>query len=240
MIADFFYIIKYYLLDIFFPNKCIICGKVSDYICKNCLKDLNYLSYDKCVFCNSSCLFGICEDCSKKLAIDGIFCLFKYKKIKKVIKNMKYEGFYDICRFFGEILSYLFIKNGIISCIKSDYLIITSVPMHKNRIKERGYNQAEKIAKVFSYKTNIPFYSNLLFRIKNTVKQATLSEKDRENNLKDAFACNKFLKFKEDINDISVILIDDVCTTGNTISECSLCLKNFGFNYVYVITIAKA
>lgn len=238
--ANFFYKIKYFVLDVFFPNKCINCGKTGDFLCKNCLNLISSLDLGKCLFCNKECELQICEKCSLNKYFDGVFCIFSYKKIKNLIKDMKYNGFYDICRFFGEILGDFYIKNNISSYFGSSNILLIPVPMHKKRVKKRGYNQAFKISEAFSNKTKIDIYDKILLRTKNTVKQATLSEKERKENLKGVFDCNLKNLSKIDIKNSTVLLLDDVITTGSTLTECSICLRGYGFEKIYVIAIAKA
>jgi ComF family protein len=238
--TNFFYKIRYFLLDTLFPNKCITCGKTGDFLCENCLSLIPKVNLGKCLFCKKECEFGICEKCSSNKYFDGIFCLFYYKSIKNLIKDMKYNGFYDICRLFGEILADFYIKYNISSYVGNSNILLIPVPMHKKRLRKRGYNQAFKISKAFSYKTKLNIYDKILFRTRNTIKQATLSEKERKENLKGVFDCSLKNLFKIDIENSTVLLLDDVITTGSTLSECSLCLRKYGFKKIYVIAIAKA
>ncbi|MCF7906380.1 hypothetical protein K9L04_00415 [Patescibacteria group bacterium] len=238
--ANFFYKIKYFLLDTLFPNKCINCGKTGDFLCKNCLNVINKLDLGKCLFCKEKCNFGICEKCFLNKYFDGVFCIFNYKDIKNLIKDMKYNGFYDICRFFGEILADFYIKYNINSYFESSNILLIPVPMHRKRLRKRGYNQTFKISESFSYKTKINIYDKILFRTKNTIKQATLSEKERKENLKGVFDCNLKNLSNIDIKNSVVLLLDDVITTGSTLSECSICLRKYGFEKIYIIAIAKA
>ncbi|MCF7795769.1 ComF family protein [Patescibacteria group bacterium] len=238
--TKFFYKIKYFLLDTFFPNKCINCGKTCDFLCKNCLNLIHKVSLNECLFCKNKCNFGICKKCSLNKHFDGIFCLFNYRDVKNLLKDMKYNGFYDICRFFGEILGDFYVENNINSYFKNYKILLVPVPMHKKRLKKRGYNQTLKISEAFSYKTKINIYDKILFRTRNTIKQATLSEKERRKNLKGVFGCNLEKISNLDIENSVVLLLDDVITTGSTLSECSICLRKYGFKKVYVIAIAKA
>nr|WP_245210426.1 phosphoribosyltransferase family protein [Sedimentibacter acidaminivorans] len=114
---------------------------------------------------------------------------------------------------------------------------IVSVPLHRSKLKSRGYNQSELLAIYISNKLNIP-YINALKRIKKTNKQSSQSKLNRMRNLENSFTINK----KNKINFIkksSVLLVDDVYTTGSTANECSKALLNYGVNKVYVITIAR-
>lgn len=238
--TEFFYKLKYFILNTLFPNKCINCGKTGDFLCKKCFDLINKINLNKCLFCGKDCSFGICEKCSSEKFFNSIFCLFHYKDVKLLIKDMKYNGFYDICRFFGEILGNFYLENNISSYFENYNILLIPVPMHKKRLKKRGYNQALKISEAFSYKTKINIYDRILFRTRNTIKQATLSEKERIKNLKGVFDCDLGLISKLDLENTVVLLLDDVITTGSTVSECSLCLRKYGFKKIYIIAIAKA
>jgi len=107
--------------------------------------------------------------------------------------------------------------------------------MLKNKKAKRGYNQTEIIAKDISKKLRIKLEKNNLIKIKDTKKQSTLNKKEREKNVKDAFA----IRNTKNIVSKKVILFDDIYTTGNTVNECSKILKEAGAEEIVVLTIAK-
>lgn len=112
--------------------------------------------------------------------------------------------------------------------------LIVPVPLHRSRKAERGYNQAELLAKYLSSKLGIPLNSRNLIRTKATKIQNKLSRHEREQNLKDAFIIRQSNVFK----DKRILLVDDIFTTGATVNECSRILMECGVKEVYVITIA--
>ena len=117
---------------------------------------------------------------------------------------------------------------------KSD--LIVAVPMHWKRKLSRKYNQADVLAKILSKKTKIPYHSNILVRSQYTQKQENKSFKERNKNVKNAFK----IKNKKLVKGKRILLIDDVFTTGATVSNCAKTLKKEGAKAVYVLTIAKA
>jgi ComF family protein len=109
------------------------------------------------------------------------------------------------------------------------------VPIHKKRLKKRGYNQSSLIAKAVAKALKVKFINNLLYKIKNTVPQSSLSEKERKLNVRRAYIVRNSQMIKDKI----VLLIDDIYTTGATVEECSKELKEAGAKDVIVATIAK-
>ena len=123
---------------------------------------------------------------------------------------------------------------------KKSYLLVP-IPLHFKRKWQRGFNQAELLAKQISKNTNIPF-SNLLKRIKNTPQQAKLSRQERLNNLKGAFEINEkeFKKIQIGKKELpTVILIDDIASTLTTLEESAHTLKKAGFKNVWGMVIAR-
>jgi len=147
--------------------------------------------------------------------------------LRKALHCMKYK-------FYKEI-------SGIIAKLLHDPLnkiygsIIVPMPLHKKRLKYRGFNQAEELAK----HTGMPV-CNLLIRQKQTKAQATLTKKERIENTKDAFSINpKFLQSTV-LKDKTIILLDDVCTTFSTIKSAAFTLQKNGFGKIIACAMAYA
>jgi competence protein ComFC len=112
--------------------------------------------------------------------------------------------------------------------------LITAVPLNEKRHKERGYNQAEVLARPLARKIGIPYSSLLIKRIKHTKSQVGLSLLDRQNNVADAFLTVTTLVASKNI-----LIIDDVATTGSTLDACAKVLKDAGTKNVFALTLAK-
>lgn len=110
------------------------------------------------------------------------------------------------------------------------------VPLHKQRYKERGFNQAALVAKELAKLKGIEFEKRALVKIKNTLPQTNLMAGPRASNVKGAFS----IKHKEKIEGKTVMLVDDVYTTGSTLKECSLTLLAGGVKEVKAVTVAQA
>ncbi len=113
---------------------------------------------------------------------------------------------------------------------------VVPIPIHKNKRKKRGYNQAELLAKELSTRLNLPCYSHLLQRVIDTLPQKQLSPQSRLNNLKNAFCINPDgLRRLPPLS--AVLLIDDIYTTGATMEVCARTLRNAGIQKVYIYSV---
>ena len=217
-----------------------------------------------CFLCNDEVgdsEFSLCEKCEKTLPWNKNFCLkcgtpvhslanyclscknykryFKYAKspliykdkIAFAIKQFKYDNKKYLAKYFAKFLE-LEYRNIKMQDKDIDYII--PVPIHENKIKSRGYNQSNLLAEQLSKMINIPVLDNVLLRIKETKSQTKLSFAERQENLESAF---KVLN-KSKIKGKSILLIDDVLTTGSTASHCSKCLLEAKAKEVVVLTIA--
>jgi ComF family protein len=117
----------------------------------------------------------------------------------------------------------------------SDFDRIISVPLHRAKLRERTFNQAEMLALPLSRKFRIPYIGNNLVRIKPGRSQTSLSKSGRVKDIEGAFRVRNAAALK----DKSVLLVDDVFTTGATVNECSMALKKAGAKYVGVLTLAR-
>ena len=110
--------------------------------------------------------------------------------------------------------------------------VLVPVPVHKKKLKKRGYNQAAELAKALSERLGIPADETLLLRGRNTTPQKKLTPEERKNNLKTAF-----LSGQNRVNYKSAMLVDDIYTTGATIEACTECLHNMGISEVFYTSI---
>jgi ComF family protein len=120
--------------------------------------------------------------------------------------------------------------------IEDKEVLITSVPLHKNRERRRGYNQSGLLAKELAEKLKISFVSDVLIRQKQTKPQFELKKEERKQNILGAFIVNQ--RYKSLIKSKKIILVDDIATTGATIRECAKILKQNGTGKVLGVTLA--
>jgi len=226
-------------LDIFFPRFCFGCKKEGTYLCDDCKAVLEISEYNYCL-CEKNPLrlpsAGKCQRCqSKKLS--GLYFALSFQEsslIKKMIHQFKYEPY---VRELANPLASLIIDHLLLSdpspFAKGEGLI--PVPIDKKKLKKRGFNQAEELAKELSIALKIPVFNNVLLKIKQTPSQVELTKEEREKNLKGAFSCVA----PEMVKNKKIFLVDDVYTTGSTMEECGLTLKQAGAKEVWGIAVAR-
>ena len=209
------------LINFIYPPYCILCENhlnTRDHlICSTCWLNLPLLKNN----------LGILPPLS------GVWSVWSYDdRLQKIIHEMKFYRKPSLARKIGKAMASLMIENTILQSVQ--YLI--PVPLHKIRLRERGYNQSVLLAKVISQQTHIPVENNCLKRIRNTRPQSKLNAEERRTNVVGAFRVSRQVK----ISGKMVILIDDVFTTGATLQECAIQLLNIGARQVFALTAARA
>lgn len=228
-----------FIEDLFLTShKCISCGReVPDYVktklCETCSKNLSKISGEICVRCGESVVAGnkYCDGCKNMdYKFDENHSYAVYDDISgRVVKSLKYSGNKYIAKNIAEML---FEDKKYFEGV--DY--ITFVPIGRERLKERGFNQAEEIAMHVSKLAGVPIIGTLE-KIKENTHQAGLTRKERVKNIVNTIAVRE--KEKETIKGKVVLVIDDVFTTGSTLSECAKVLKKSGATKVRTLTFAK-
>lgn len=231
--------VKNFLLELLFPKFCFGCNKEGSYLCEDCKSLLDICEQQYCL-CNKNpkIIKGKCKKCQNK-SLSGLYFALSYKKnpvIKKLIYQFKYEPFIkDLAETFAKIIAeHLIISKNNTEAIWQNSCFVP-IPLDKKKLKWRNYNQAEELSKELSKIINVPVVLNNLVKTKSTLSQVDLSEKQREENIKDAF----LIKDSVEIKDKKVFLVDDVYTTGSTMNECAKILKKAGVKEVFGITIAR-
>ena len=224
------------LLDILFPNSCLGCGTLGSFVCLSCERRLRYVNNDYCLYCRKPSNLGLTHTlCRRSSPVDGYLTIFHYNSsMKKIIKNIKYRGIHSS---FSELF-HLLHQEGLDKFyrFKSQVPVasVQSIPLHPTKFRSRGFNQSDYIKIFFS---SILAYDSvsMLERVKETRPQAMIPEKrHRKENLQNAF---KLLSVKNVPS--TVILIDDVVTTGSTVAEAARIVKVGGAARVYVFSLAR-
>lgn len=223
------------VLDGLFPIRCLGCGAFDYWICPQCHTTLPLLTEQKCPICkkHTTANGDVCFSCNAKHLsnLDGIFVASYYHDalLKKSIHYYKYRFAHDIATPLG-----LLIAQALANSTLPTPDMIIPVPLHKRRLRWRGFNQAEKLA--HSIDLQIPINTDILLRVRYTKPQVhTKNKVDRHKNLDNAFSVINAHK----IHHKNILLIDDVVTTGTTLETCASALKKAGARNVHCLVLAR-
>jgi ComF family protein len=225
------------LLDLIFPKTCLGCRKEGKYLCNNCLAKVKILS-PACPYCEKASIDGFTHvKCRKKYGLDGLTSIWDYDGvIKKAIMALKYKYSTEVGKELSECLvSYLKIQNSLFMIRNSSVLV--PIPIHWHKENVRGFNQSVEIGRIVAGQMGWKLNPELLIKTRSTSSQAGLSVEKRKQNLKDVFAIaqhNSLFMIPD-----SVVLFDDVFTTGSTLKEAAKVLKRAGVEKVWGLTIAR-
>ncbi len=242
--------VKNFLLETFFPKFCFRCQREGSYLCQDCLATLDVLENIFCLCENPSRLplAGKCRNCDS-LHLDGLYFAVSYKNnlAKTLIHQFKYEPY---IKELATSLALLIIThfNLIQKEFPPENHVLIPVPLTKKKLKKRGFNQSEEIAKELAENLparigyaegvaggKIPLLLDCLAKEKETPPQMELSKEARLENIKGVFE----IKNPEKIKDKKILLVDDVYTTGATMEECAKVLKKAGAQEVWGIVVAR-
>lgn len=222
------------LLDLVFPPRCVYCGRPGDYLCPLCQEEAQRIGPNICIRCgNPMTVRGICYRCRKDPPdpIRGIRSVFFYQgAIGQAIRSLKYHGVRELAPILGAYLVDYIREHP----IPIDALI--PVPLHAERLAARGFNQSELLAQVITDTLGIPTRSDILHRTRATESQAHLNRIQRQQNVAGAFAVPKDI----DLRGMTLLLIDDVATTGATLRACAQPLHRAGAKAIWALTVARA
>lgn len=212
------------LFELIAPDECLGCGTEGKCLCFGCEEKSTIAKVPACVMCNKQNTDNrVCKRCRAKTSISGASIAYRYSGITKdLISRMKYENGRSVARYFAALL-----PRVELSCEQ----VVCCVPCDGPSRRARGYDQAELIAKHYARFNHLK-YRNILLRIEHK-KQVGRSRQERFKNVQGNFEA------KGDIQGLNVILIDDVITTGATISECAKTLRLAGAKKVWAVAVAK-
>ena len=197
----------------------------------------------RCPFCQRTAVTTICEYCLKKLlahqlqAVDrlklwndlSVFAWGKYDgQLKRAIALMKYDLHPEIGTVLGELLGQAWLNSNLIL----PKISVVPIPLHERKLRDRGFNQAETIARSFCQLTGYSLNSKALIRTKQTKAMFDLTLEERTKNLQSAFQLGKLPKHP-------VLLVDDIYTTGTTVKESAKILQRYEIKVVGAIVTAK-
>lgn len=227
------------LLDFFFPKYCVSCKKFGSYLCVNCFSYISFEDSYLCLVCNRASFDGLTHPgCKTRYTIDGAFSSISYKGVvKKLLYAFKYKPYLsDLNHILGDLFYEGIIQHEQFQKALELGPVLVPIPLHSSRLKQRGYNHAELLAKGLSQRLNLPV-QNILKRTRKTQSQYGLKKKERIKNLAGAFAVQS--DKQKEIRDKYIFLVDDILTTGSTLLETAKVLKKSGAEKVFGITLAR-
>ena len=213
-----------------FPGACLLCNADSteQILCADCQADLPLMPVALCPRCAEQTTYGErCGACLKEAPhFDRVKAAFRYDfPIDRIIQALKYGHQLSVAGWLGNLLAS--------RLVASEHDLILALPLHPQRLAERGFNQSMEIARTLSKVLDRPVQHEHLLRTRATQPQADLPHKERQKNVRGAFECLC------DYSDQRILLVDDVMTTGATLNECARILKIHGAKTVTVAVAAR-
>jgi competence protein ComFC len=230
------------LSSLFYPPTCVVCSENAErleYLCATCQSRAPRICSPFCAKCSEPFFGAItqtftCANCEHRvLHFDSAVAAYRSRGVvRKLVHDFKYGRQrhlrYPLAEWLGETLSDPRLRGR-------RFDLIVPVPLHPTRERERGFNQAALLAELLARKVALPLRA-VLERIRYTTTQTAYDRAERMENLHDAFRLRK----NRDVRQLRVLLIDDVLTTGSTLSECARVLKAAGAISVHAATAARA
>jgi ComF family protein len=226
------------VFDLIYPPVCLHCNnriqRQQDYLCTNCEGNLQSLDEPQCPLCGYPLQDHTCYFCQEnELAYNRAASLYEYEgPTRTLIHYMKFGDMPGIADYLAEKADSFLSKTKLFS----DTDIITAIPLHSVRKRQRGYNQAALLAAHLAKKRKWNLRMDLVKRIRATVPQANLIKKKRLVNVDNAFEIKKMIDLKQE----NILLLDDVFTTGATVQAVCRELKKAHPGKIYVLTIGRA
>ena len=234
------------LINMLLPKSCAVCRKslkdnaIDGLICQDCWGRIKNNTPPFCTRCgrhiDKTSGVKICPRCRRNdLNFDRAFspCLYD-GVLKELIHKFKYQN----KDYLGKSLSRLlidFIKEYELPVNFIDAVV--PIPLHERKMREREFNQSEVLGEAIAREFNIELLKDGLFRVRDTVSQTDLADKERWTNIKDCFAVD--MRIQNKIKGRNLLLVDDILTTGATCSEAASTLKKTGAGVVFVLTLAR-
>ena len=224
-------------VELLFPRRCPVCDEPvplkEGLCCKACRGKLQKIRDPYCLRCGkplSDATREYCADCgkTKHLYVRGR-SLYEYESAAPAIYRFKYGGRQEYATFFGQELAEE--PGRFITDFSPQALV--PVPLSRKRLHTRGYNQAALLAKELGKCLDIPVWEHAVSRVRNTVPQKELNAAERQNNLKKAFKIAS-----NDVKLSTIIIVDDIYTTGSTIDALTEVLQNAGAKKVGFVSLS--
>jgi ComF family protein len=224
------------LLDLLFPPRCQVCGTPDEFpLCGACADSFEVIRRPVCERCGKPLrgpadLAFTCIPCRerKRYPVECVRAFGIYDgRLREAIHGLKYDGKLALAQPLGEMLAGPISDDPRLRAAD----VLVPVPLHPRRERQRGFNQAEEVARIAAPRVGVPV-RRLLLRQRDTQAQTDLDESERRTNVRDAFVA------RGEVQGLRVLLIDDVVTTGSTLAECARALRGAGASTVCAAAVA--
>src|SRR5215203_2905360 len=217
------------LADLFFPQRCVGCEKrASDLLCRDCFEALPRIGRPFCARCGMPTAFEtfVCDECKGvDFGFESARAPLRYEGVgKEIVHSLKYRGYTAVVERLAAPLMLQSLGDG-------RFDVVVPVPLHRSRLRKRGFNQAELLARGVAAEINAPL-SDTLKVVRSTRDQVELSAAQRRANVAGAYRASAPHRGK-------VLLIDDVFTTGATMSACASTLVRAGAQEVHALSLCR-
>ncbi|SRR6266446_2617196 len=223
------------MLDILFPPRCVGCQKSGHVLCPSCISQIPPLTPPVCQRCSTPfTVGGICKQCQYRPPnLSGLRAVSIYQEpLRACIHALKYDGNTRLAEPLGQLLAQAYLNYG----MQTDAVI--PVPLHSERQQQRGYNHAYLLAAACSNHIGIPLYNDILVRHRATSAQVGLNSGNRRQNVAGAFLCTSAFATHV-LYGRTILIIDDVYTTGATLEACAAPLFAAGARAVWGLVLAR-
>lgn len=220
---------KEQFLNALLPIACCACQAEGEWLCRDCRASLLESRPIICVLCAKAAENGLCQRCQIQTGLTGAVSLFHYRQpgIQQLIKRLKFAGHTDIARFFIEVYG-----EQLIERLSDEAGTLVPIPLSQERLRQRGFNQATMIAEWLARQYGFKIWTGLV-RTRHTAAQAELDKSARLKNIRGAFA-------RRDDGPVPTVtlLVDDVITTGATMTAAAKVLRKAGAITIWALTLA--
>jgi competence protein ComFC len=218
------------LADLFYPQRCVGCEKrASDLLCRACFEALPRIGHPTCARCGMPTAFEtfVCDECKKvDFGFESARAPLRYEGVgEEIVHALKYRGYTRVVERLAAPL--------MLEALDGEKLFdaVVPVPLHRSRLRKRGFNQAELLARGVAKGINAPV-SDTLQVVRKTRDQVELSAAERRANVEGAYSARGGVRGR-------VLLIDDVFTTGATVSACAETILRAGAEEVHALSLCR-
>ncbi len=217
-------------IDLLFPPRCVICGRLGSFLCPDCRSSLPRAGPPRCAICWQPTPGRTCGRCEEsRPSFNGLRSPYIFEGgTRELVHRLKYQNQSVLAGPMADLVIDFLADNP----LPADVLV--PVPLFPRRMRVRGYNQSALLAQALARQLGLPVNERTLNRTRNTTSQARTNNSDeRRTNVREAFTCRDGQLAGE-----RVLLVDDVLTTGATLDACARALQRAGVESVWALTFA--